>query len=237
MIRRMDWVVEISLSYLQSSYQFCTTSAGIRQVSSHLSHCFNPRKEIWLGQLLLREWLQANYRTCTNLHMLFYVFSHKLKDRLALITRAELIDEPQRCQMTALPFPHTPVAPVGLRSEKRMLDLLHVAVHWLKKRVTLKLEKWISPVNALPWTLHLPGSIRAPQPPKQKYPWQISICSLGKSMCYTSSFWDAEPYFPAHRHAVIWDVGNQATGKCKVYIRAWAYRPKKVLDLSKKGVH
>lgn len=73
--------------------------------------------------------------------MLIYVFSHKLKDMLALITRAELIDEPQRCQMTALPFAHTSVALVSLKSETRMLDLLHIAVHWLKKRVTLKLEK------------------------------------------------------------------------------------------------
>lgn len=136
MKHRIYWAVELSFSYLQTSYWLYTFFAGIRQISSYLFHFFliPERRSDW-GNYCSEEQLRANDITGTHLHMLVPAFSQELKDSASL-PGAQWSLSP-RCEMTASLIS----APIrgsswsgSLKTE--MLYFLHLAGPWLKRRVS-----------------------------------------------------------------------------------------------------
>ena len=101
MTHRIYWAVEISLSYLQTSYQFYIFFAGIRQIRSYLFHFLIPERKSDWGNYCSEEQLQANYITCTNLLTLFHAFSQEQKSMLAPLAGVQVIRASERCQMIA----------------------------------------------------------------------------------------------------------------------------------------
>ena len=98
---RIYWAVETSLSYLQTSYRFCIFFAGIRQIGSYLFHFLIPERKSDWGNYCSEVQLQANYITCTNLHMLFHAFSQEQKSMLARLAGGQVVGASWRCQMIA----------------------------------------------------------------------------------------------------------------------------------------
>ena len=92
MKHRIYWAVESSLSYLQTSYRFYIFFAGIRQIGSYLFHFLIPERKSDWGNYCSEEQLQANYITCTNLHMLFHAFSQEQKSMLAPLSGVQVIN-------------------------------------------------------------------------------------------------------------------------------------------------
>lgn len=174
------WAAEISFSYLQTSYWFYTFFAGIRQISSYLFHFLIPERRSDWRNYCLEEQRQANYVTCTHLHMLFHALSQELKGMLALITGVQVIDEPWRCQMVAATCQG---APVGLQAENRNALLSPLSSSLAEERCYPRQKKRNSQLNALPMTLHLPAKHYKPVagPSKNILGKNILItCSLGK---------------------------------------------------------